>query len=139
MGYSAYSHAIYGITVNRSKLEKTERTRGCDHDTDTTKNFCSECGEPVWVEETCSVLDTIEDSRKGKLSYFTESGDHSRNPNYEYMIGFELASTNYDKNRVEMDQPTEKMKQEILKFIKDNKLNLTEKDIKIFIYTYHSY
>lgn len=139
MGYDAYSHVVYGVTVNKKDLETVENIRGCNHSIDENNKFCPECGSPVWKQRTISLLDDIKEEAKGKLSYFTESGDAYNDPNYNFIIGFQLATTEYNKNRVVVSQPTEQMRKEILDFIKKNKLKLTEDDIKTFVYTYHSY
>jgi len=142
MGYDAYSHVIYGIEVDRKILEKTERVRSCNHNIDEKSKFCPECGKPVWVESTVSVLDNLHDDDpydKGGLSYFVESGDAYNNKNYNFMIGFRLGKTGYNQNRDYVKQPTDTMKEQILDFIRENNLNMTEKDIKMIVYTYHSY
>lgn len=140
MGYDAYSHVVYGVTVNRSELETVDVIRTCRHKTDETKKFCSECGKPVWKQESVSILDNLDSNEdSNNLGYFYESYDHKQSADYEFMIGFQLGKTGYNRNRSTVKQPTEQMKQELLDFIKENNLKLTEKDIRMIVYTYHSY
>jgi hypothetical protein len=148
MGYQAYSHVIYGISVNKKYLEKKERARSCTHNANESAKFCPECGKPIWTEKINSVLKGLSHDdydENGELCYFTEYGGARDEPDYDFMIGFQLAQTGYgnksseNKNRAIVKMPTEKMKQEILGFIKKNKLKLTEEDIQMIAYTYHSY
>lgn len=67
MGLDIHKYVVYGMQVTKQDITRIDKERVCEHDTDTTKKFCSECGAPVWETTECPVL---EGNEKKGLSYF---------------------------------------------------------------------
>lgn len=51
MGYSATSHTVIGIQIEKNDLYEETETRGCKHPVSKSK-FCPECGQPVWNKDS---------------------------------------------------------------------------------------
>lgn len=134
MGYSAYSYAVFGVKTARSNMKQTVKVRACHHKIADGMKFCPECGKPAFVEEQENILDSMED--KG-LSYFYS--DYSGNA--DVVLGFCVGRTSYSDNNepVACKAPTPGMAVEILEFCKEHNLPYTEKDLKMYVMTSHSY
>lgn len=134
MGYSAYSYAVFGVRVPRSQIKKPVNVRSCVHDVQHGMNFCPECGKPVYTQKTQDILESM-DSKN--LSYFYSDYEG----NGDVVIGFCVGKTDYDNNTepVECKVPTPGMALELVEFFKEHNLPYTEKHIKMYVMTYHSY
>lgn len=132
MSYDAYSYAVFGIKTSRKNMKKNIKVRACRHTIADGMKFCPECGKPAFIEEEDDILESMKD--KG-LSYFYS--DYNRDT--EVVLGFCVGSTSYGKDTVECKPPTPGMAAEILEFCKVNNLPYTEKNLKMYVMTYHSY
>lgn len=134
MGYSASSYAVFGIKTARSNMKQSVKVRACRHTIAEGMKFCPECGKPAFVEQEEDILESMKD--KG-LTYFY--ADYNRNN--DVVLGFCVGRTSYsDENEpVECKPTTPGMAAEILEFCKVHNLPYTEKHIKMYVLTSHSY
>lgn len=134
MGYRAYSNTLFGVKVARSNMKQKVKVRACRHKVADGMKFCPECGKPAFIEEEDDVLESMKD--KG-LSYYYS--DYNRDN--DIVLGFCVGRTSYSDNTeaVECKPPTPSMAAEILAFCKEHNLPYTEKHIKMYVLTNHSY
>lgn len=134
MGYSAYSYAVFGIKTARSNMKKTFKARACTHKIADGMKFCPECGKPAFFEELDDILEAM---NNGELSYYYS--DYNRDT--DVVLGFCVGRTSYSDNTeaVECSPPTPRMALEIVEFCKEHNLPYTERDIKMYVLTHHSY
>lgn len=134
MSYQAYSHLIFGFKAPRSTVNQSDAVRGCNHSITQGMKFCPECGASVYIQKQSRILNSF---KYDKLSYFFS--DHEGNE--DIVIGFSLGKTDYNtmSTPVSCKSPTPEMKDEILQFITEHNLNYSEKHIKMYVMTYHSY
>ena len=134
MSYQAYSHLIFGIKTPRSTVNQSDAIRGCNHPITPSMKFCPECGASAYIQKQSRILESFE---YNKLSYFFS--DHEGDD--DIVIGFSLGKTDYDtmSTPVACKNPTPEMTEKILEFIKENNLNYSEQNIKMYVMTYHSY
>jgi len=55
---------LVGCKIRKDKIFFKKTVRGCDHDIDTNKPYCSECGRRVWVNKNCTVEGFDPEQRK---------------------------------------------------------------------------
>jgi hypothetical protein len=134
MSYSAYSYVVFGVLVPRDTIKHTIRIRGCEHTIEPKMNFCPECGKPAYKEKVQNILNPMEDN---KLSYFYSDYEGESH----IVIGFCVGKTDYNTNTepVACKVPTPNMILELIEFFKEHNLPYKEKDIKMYVITYHSY
>lgn len=134
MGYDAYSYAVFGKEMHKSDLTVVTKKRSCVHDTNLNSKFCSECGKPVWVENKEFIADYGDGN---KIGFFVS--DHGQD-NPEGILGFKLANARSSDTRMyEIPEPTTDMIQGIMDFFKLHNIEFDDKDLKSYLYTYHSY
>lgn len=134
MGYSAYSNAVFGLLVNKSQLTVQNQKRSCDHDTDLEGNFCSVCGEPVYIIEEEVIID--ENSYRNTIDYFVSSADSDK----KGILGIRIAETDdQDTNYYPIAVPNEKLVNQLKDFLNKHNIAFADKDLKVYMYTYHSY
>lgn len=134
MGYDAYSYAVFGVKTARSNIKQKVKVRACHHAIADGMKFCPECGKHAFVEKEENILDGMDDK---KLSYFYSD----YNGNADVVLGFCVGRTSYRNNTepVECYPPTPRMAVEILEFCKEHNLPYTEKNLKMYVLTEHSY
>jgi hypothetical protein len=133
MSYSASSYAVFGIKTSINNINQIVKTRGCKHQMVGNANFCSQCGKPSYIEKEGRIIEPMEAKQ---LSYFYSFHEQKN----DIVIGFHLAETDSDSHiPMEIKSPTTEMIKEILDFCKMYSLSYTEKDIKMYVLTYHSY
>jgi hypothetical protein len=70
MGVWYENHAMIGVKLNYIPEPSTTRSRGCSHP-ESTGNFCSVCGKPMWNTTTdyyCDDFEALRETIEGKLS-----------------------------------------------------------------------
>ena len=137
MGLDISSYVVYGKVVPKKLITQHKTTRSCSHDTDETKSFCSECGQPVWHHTKVIPLDSMEDNG---LSYFYENYENQD----KVIVGFVLQQTPSHRNQDEtvffpLAEVTPIMTTEIMTFFNEIGVSTTEKDFKIFLFQHSSY
>ena len=136
MGTDVYAYTVFGKIINKNDLIKISTIRGCNHDIDTEKKFCSDCGKPVWVEKsTKSLIDSMESNG---LSYFY--ADYEKQE--EIILGFQLAKScgSYSGKQYNIVLlPTPEMSSLLEIFCQANNINFSPQDFKIYTFNYFSY
>jgi len=135
MGLDVSTYVVYGKLVPRSVVRPVIRSRGCNHQSDVSQNFCSVCGKPVWIETETSILEGMNTPR---LTYFY--------PYYEadeVVIGFALSKSGSHRNAnpgfLEVTQPEPQMTQDIMDFFQTHSIPLVAEELKIYALSYFSY
>lgn len=94
MGYDASAQAIIGIRIDSKKFDKLLYTKGteraCQHKTDETKKFCSECGIATWKKAYTPIPEF--DEGNDKLYNFELHFTDSCNPEYIVFKKIEIAA-----------------------------------------------
>jgi len=128
------SYVVYGIKVNKSFLEKSARIRGCIHDCDLTKNFCPECGKPVWVSGLSFVFDDLYENPEVGFGYFVDNYDLFINDSEaELLVGFCLGHTEEDGYGDVMFHSVE-MSEKIKVFCREYGIVCSENSLKTYVY-----
>lgn len=130
MGYSASSYVIFGKKTSVKALTINTKVRGCNHKIDEGQKFCSECGKPVWVQKETFIADEELDL---KVRFFAPTYE-----NDDGVLGFRINNPR-DNDIEELSSPSPEMVQDILNFYKENGIACREKDLKTYVFTYHSY
>ena len=134
MGYDAYSYAAFGVKTSEDAITKIVTKRACNHTILAGSKFCHECGRPANTEKREVLLNAMKDK---VISYFpTDSGCSG-----DIVVGFKLARADENNNPVAIKFPStqDDLKEQLLTFFKEHELPFTEKDIQLYILTYHSY
>ena len=88
MSIDIYFQTVIGYTFKKEHVTKEQQMRACNHDTDLTKKFCSECGKPVYEKV---VIDLLEENNFETFEVF-EFGCES----YQYYaVGIGSESVNF--------------------------------------------
>ncbi len=132
MGYDAYGTVVFGKKISKDNLTAISKVRSCNHTTDLSQPFCSQCGKPLYILEKTFIAP--EGSGKA-LGYFTSSAETD-----DGVLGFQLAQTNSaDLEYYAVPDIKPEMSREILDFFKEHSIACCEEDLKIYLYTYQSY
>lgn len=121
-----YSHLVYGLKVTKDDLENKLQVRGCHHP-ETPKNFCAECGAPMFKDNT-ALIDW--DNATSMVKVF-EPWDDSR----EKIIGFELLRTDTGIAEVPTITSYFPMRDKIKVFCEERGIVYKELHIGSFLFT----
>ena len=141
MGYSVYMYKIFGVKIPGSEIKRKEKKRGCNHPEGSGK-FCSECGKPMWIENTYNILESEENG----LSYFYS--DYEGWEKNEVILGFKLESLSSQDNyphafamSISQDDVIKfkKMFQEICDFCEEHKITINPTEVTTWSLMVHSY
>lgn len=137
MGLDISSYVVYGKITPKEVLTQHHKARACNHEIDESKKFCSECGQPVWVQNENTLLDSLEDNC---LSYFYSDYSNQK----EVIVGFQLGETDSHRNNNEttfyqIKKPTPQMTQELIAFFSQRGIVTTDTDFAMHVFQHYSY
>lgn len=134
MGYEAYSYVVYGKEVEEDEITISQNVRACNHETDLSKKFCAECGNPVYKE----IEDILLRSgwKENELAFFKSSSDTTNG-----IVGYLINKTkSQDCSYHPIIDVSPEMTESILLFFKEKlDIDMEKEDLKKYVYTYHSY
>jgi len=133
MGVDFRATALIGVELDKSKMMKTYRERGCEHEISSAK-YCGICGEHTWIEYE----DYLE-----VFSEEPETSDGDALKSNEVFSGYNLASTT-DDHRVFLGVEvsawdgivTNEAKMEPIEHYTDNLVLQIRNDLKTFLEPY---
>lgn len=134
MGYDAYSKVVFGVKVAKEDLTVEKKVRSCNHNTDLNANFCSVCGKPTYKVKKEMVIDY--GYEPNEIGYFVSSPDSDE----EGIVGMLLSQTgSQDTNYYDIPLPSKEMGKEIKEFLEANDFEVSDDDLRTYLYTEHSY
>lgn len=135
MGLDVYGYVVFGKIFDKKDLEKVTLVRSCEHETDLSKPFCSQCGKKIFEENRESILSKIDralEKGDGSIQYY-DNPDQSN----KVVIGCCLASTSSNcGDFYRVSSPTPEMMEKIHRFLEEN--NLPVGDVQTYLYNYYS-
>lgn len=135
MGLDVYGYVVFGKKFDKKDLEKVTLVRSCEHETDLSKPFCSQCGKKIFEEKRESILSKIDralEKGDGSIQYYDSPAQ-----NNDVVIGCCLAETSSNcGDFYEVSSPTAEMMVKIKNFLEENNLPLG--DIGTYLYNYYS-
>jgi hypothetical protein len=134
MGVSAWSYVVHGIPVKRSQIQIKKNVRNCTHETNLEAPFCSQCGKPVWKEQT-EIVENLESNEHKGLSYFANSiYSYREDPDDVFILGFCVSYTSSYNCPVDkkIAPVNDEMKQDLQDFCARNNIEFNSNRVGLY-------